>query len=63
MGVQVNERKYYTGRTGFEWHLNRAYSIEGTYEYKWQKYEGDVTNASSNAVTLSLVYQPRRLLK
>jgi hypothetical protein len=61
--TQVQERKYYTGRTGFEWHLNRAYSIEGAYEYKWQKYEGDLTNASSNAVTVSLVYQPRRLLK
>jgi hypothetical protein len=61
--TQVQERKYYTGRAGFEWHLNRAYSLEGAYEYRWQKYEGDPTNASSNGVTLSLVYQPRRLLK
>jgi len=61
--TQVQERKYYTGRTGFEWHVNRAYSIEGAYEYRWQKYEGDPTNASSNGVTLSVVYQPRRLLK
>jgi hypothetical protein len=61
--VAVNERKYYTGRTGFEWHVNRAYSIEGAYEYKWQKYEGDLASASSNGVTLSVVYQPRRLLK
>jgi hypothetical protein len=62
-GTQVLERKYYTGRTGFEWHLNRAYSIEGAYEYRWQKYDGDVTSAASNGVTLSVVYQPRRLLK
>ena len=59
----VRERKYYTGRTGFEWHLNRAYSLEGAYEYRWQKYTGDPTDASSNGVTLSVVYQPRRLLK
>ncbi|MEJ0038405.1 MAG: hypothetical protein WDO68_20390 [Gammaproteobacteria bacterium] len=62
-GTEVLERKYYTGRTGFEWHMTRAYSIEGAYEYRWQKYEGDLTNASSNGVTLSVVYQPRRLLK
>jgi hypothetical protein len=61
--TQVLERKYYTGRTGFEWHFNRAYSIEAAYEYKWQKYEGDLTSAASNGVTLSVIYQPRRLLK
>ena len=61
--VPVQERKYYTGRTGFEWHMTRAYSLEGAYEYRWQKYEGDPTNASSNGVTLSVVYQPRRLAK
>ena len=61
--TQVLERKYYTGRTGFEWHMTRAYSLEGAYEYRWQKYTGDPTNASSNGVTLSVVYQPRRLLK
>jgi hypothetical protein len=60
---QVRERKYYTGRAGFEWHLNRSYSIDGAYEYRWQKYTGDPTDASSNGVTLSVVYQPRRLLK
>jgi hypothetical protein len=61
--TQVDERRYYTGRTGFEWHVTRAYSIEGAYEYRWQKYKGDPTNASSNGVTISVVYQPRRLLK
>jgi hypothetical protein len=60
---QVRERKYYTGRTGFEWRMTRAYSLEGAYEYKWQKYQGDPTDASSNGVTLSVVYQPRRLAK
>jgi hypothetical protein len=62
-GTDVAERKYYTGRTGFEWHMTRAYSLEGAYEYRWQKYQGDLTSASSNGVTLSVVYQPRRLLK
>ena len=61
--ADVRGRKYYTGRTGFEWHMTRSYSLEGAYEYRWQKFEGDPTDASSNGVTLSVVYQPRRLLK
>jgi hypothetical protein len=63
VGTDVRQRKYYTGRTGFEWHMTRAYTLEGTYEYKWQKYTGDPTDASSNGVMLSVIYQPRRLLK
>ncbi len=33
-------------RTGFEWRLTRQFALEGAYEYKWQKYEGDPTNAT-----------------
>jgi len=61
--VNVRERKYYTGRTGFEWRMTRQLSLDGSYEYKWQEYKGDPTDASSNGVMLSVVYQPRRLLK
>jgi hypothetical protein len=57
----VSERKYATGTAGFEWRANRQYSIEAAYDYRWQKYQGDPSDAVSNAVTLSVVYQPRRL--
>jgi hypothetical protein len=59
----VGERKYYTGRTGLEWRVSRQFSLEGAYEYKWQEYQDELTSATSNGVTLSLVYQPRRLMK
>jgi hypothetical protein len=59
----VRDRKYYTGRTGLEWRMTRQFSLEGAYEYKWQEYEDDLTDATSNGVTISLVYQPRRLMK
>jgi hypothetical protein len=59
----VRERKYYTGTTGLEWRLTRQVALEAAYEYKWQKYEGDLNEASSNDVRLSVIYQPRRLLK
>jgi hypothetical protein len=57
----IRERKYYTGRAGFEWRMNRQYALEGLYEYKWQEYEGDPDSASSNGVMLSVIYQPRRV--
>ena len=60
-GTQVRTRKYYTGRTGFEWRMNRQYALLGAYEFKWQEYEGEPNDATSNGVTLSVVYQPRRL--
>jgi hypothetical protein len=59
-GTNVRDRKYYTGRAGFEWRLSRPVSLEGAYEYKWQEYEDQLDNATSNGVTLSVVYQPRR---
>lgn len=60
-GIAVQGRKYYTGRTGFEWRTTRAISLEGAYEYKWQEYEFAQTNAKSNGITLSVVYEPHRL--
>jgi hypothetical protein len=57
----VRDRKYYTGRTGLEWRVTRQYSLEGAYEYKWQEFQDEPNSATSNGVTLSLVYQPRRL--
>jgi hypothetical protein len=60
-GASVRDRKYYTGRTGLEWRVSRQYSLEGAYEYKWQEFQDEPNSATSNGVTLSLVYQPRRL--
>ena len=57
----VTERKYATGTAGFEWRANRQISLTGDYSYRWQKYKGDPSDAVSNGVTLSVVYQPRRL--
>jgi hypothetical protein len=57
----VQGRKYYTGRTGFEWRTTRAFSLEGAYEYKWQEYESEPNKAKSNGITLSVVYEPHRL--
>jgi len=60
-GIAVEGRKYYTGRTGFEWRTTRAFSLEGAYEYKWQEFESQPNDARSNGITLSVVWEPHRL--
>ena len=57
----VRDRKYATGSTGFEWRTTRQISLHGSYEYRWQEFENTPTDARSNGVFLSLVYEPRRL--
>jgi hypothetical protein len=59
----VRDRKYATGSVGFEWRASRQTSITGAYDYTWQKYQTEPNDAVSNGVTLSFVYQPRRLEK
>jgi hypothetical protein len=57
----VRERKYATGTFGAEWHMNREYSLHGAYDYTWQKFQGEPNDAVSNGVSLSVIYEPRRL--
>jgi hypothetical protein len=57
----VRDRKYATGSTGFEWRASRQISLTGSYAYRWQEFENTPTDARSNGVFLSVVYQPRRL--
>lgn len=57
----VRDRKYATGSTGFEWRASRQISLTGQYAYRWQEFENTPTDARSNGVFVSLVYEPRRL--
>jgi hypothetical protein len=57
----VRDRKYATGSTGFEWRASRQISLHGSYEYRWQEFEDAPTDATSNGVLLSVIYEPRRL--
>lgn len=51
------DRRYYTGTAGVEWRLTPAWSLVGAYDYRHQKRD-DEGKASSNQVTLSVVWQP-----
>jgi len=56
----VGDRDYLTGRAGFEWRMSRQMLVQGAYDYAWQEFEGEPTDATSNQVNVSLVYEPRR---
>ncbi|HEV7139019.1 MAG TPA: hypothetical protein VGN43_20465, partial [Steroidobacteraceae bacterium] len=56
-GVTVEGEDYVTAETGFDYQITERYRIEGAYDYIWQRFPG-TPNASSNAVRLSIIYQP-----
>jgi hypothetical protein len=56
----VRERKYAAASAGLEWRWSRQYSLVGSYNYTWQEFEGEPADATSNGVSLSVVYEPRR---
>jgi hypothetical protein len=66
--ADVRDRDYLTGRIGFEWRMSRPLRVLGAYDYAWQEFEaeqlelipGEPSDATSNAVSLSFIYEPRR---
>jgi hypothetical protein len=56
----VRDRKYAAATAGLEWRWSRQYALLGSYNYTWQEFEGEPADATSNGVTLSVVYEPRR---
>jgi hypothetical protein len=55
--LAVQGDDYVAATTGLTYQLTRSYRLTGEYDYIWQRFEGE-PRASSNAVTLSIIYQP-----
>ncbi len=55
-----NDRKYAAATVGLEWRFTRQWSFGGTYDYRWRKDEGDLTDARSNGIFVGMSYEPRR---
>jgi hypothetical protein len=34
--------------------------VLGAYHYDWQEFEGGLTDATSNQINFSVIYEPRR---
>ena len=59
-GLTYSDRTYGVGTIGFEWRFSRAWTLAGQYNYSRQKFAIDAEAATSNAATLSFVYEPHR---
>lgn len=53
-------REYAIGELGFEWRWLRQWSLTGTYNYRWQEYEDEPSDASGSTFLIGLVYEPKR---
>jgi hypothetical protein len=58
--LPLRDRKYAAATAGLEWRWSRQYALVGSYNYTWQEFEGEPADATSNGVSLSVVYEPRR---
>lgn len=53
-------RRYATGDVGLEWRMLRQLSLVASYDYTWQEFADEPSDATSEAASLSLIYEPRR---
>jgi Putative beta-barrel porin 2 len=53
-------REYATAEAGFEWRWQRFLALTATYNYLWQEYEDEPSDASANGFLIGLVYEPKR---
>jgi hypothetical protein len=54
----LGTRSYATGDLGLQWHWQEEYSLRFAYDYTWQKFRNDVTDATSSGAMVSILYQP-----
>lgn len=53
-------REYAAAEVGLEWRMLRQWSLVATYNYRWQEYEDEPSDASANGFLLGVVYEPKR---
>jgi hypothetical protein len=56
----LSDRRYVAAITGLEWRMYREWSLTGTYSYTWQQYVTQQTTGRSNAINISVIYEPHR---
>jgi hypothetical protein len=54
-------REYATAEAGLEWRVQRYLSFTATYNYRWQEYADEPSDASANGFLIGIVYEPKRL--
>ena len=61
--AQFTDRNYAVGSLGVQWRFLRAWTLSGEYDYTRQKFDNGLGPAKSNAVFLSIIFEPNRLEK
>ncbi len=56
-GLAVTAEDYWSGEVGAEYELTMSFRVVATYNYTWQRFQGEGA-AKSNGVDLAFVYQP-----
>jgi opacity protein-like surface antigen len=53
-------REYAAADAGLEWRMSRQWALAAMYTYRWQEYDDEISDASSNGIMVSLIFEPRR---
>jgi hypothetical protein len=53
-------REYATAEAGIEWRIQRQFALTATYNYLWQEYSDEPSDASANGFLIGFVYEPKR---
>lgn len=51
-------RRYATGDVGLQWYWQEEFSLRAVYDYTWQEFRDEGTDATSSGALLSVIYQP-----
>lgn len=54
------KREYAAAEAGIEWRIQRSFALTATYNYLWQEYEDEPSDASANSFLIGFVYEPKR---
>jgi putative salt-induced outer membrane protein YdiY len=54
----IQPRAYATGDIGFQWYWQEEFSLRAAYDYTWQEFRNEGTDATSSGAMLSVIYQP-----
>lgn len=54
------KREYITAEAGLEWRVRRQFAVTATYNYRWQEYSNEPSDASANGFLIGVVYEPKR---
>ncbi|MBK6350430.1 MAG: outer membrane beta-barrel protein [Proteobacteria bacterium] len=53
-------QKYFAGDVGFRWRMQRQWTLFGGYTYRWKDRDDAADNATANALSLGVAWQPDR---